>query len=50
VPLGIQGQWIYSHPEVELVIIGMASEATPLDLDRARGWRHSFDALAEYFF
>jgi CubicO group peptidase (beta-lactamase class C family) len=47
--LGIHGQWIYIHPEAELVIIRMASEATPLDLDRVRGWRRGFDAIAEYF-
>jgi CubicO group peptidase (beta-lactamase class C family) len=46
---GIHGQWIYIHPEAELVIIRMASEATPLDLDRVRGWRRGFDAIAEYF-
>jgi CubicO group peptidase (beta-lactamase class C family) len=49
VALGIHGQWIYIHPEAELVIIRMASEATPLDLDRVRGWRRGFDAIAEYF-
>jgi CubicO group peptidase (beta-lactamase class C family) len=47
--LGIHGQWIYIHPEAELVIVRMASEATPLDLDRVRGWRRGFDAIAEYF-
>jgi CubicO group peptidase (beta-lactamase class C family) len=46
---GIHGQWIYIHPEAELVIIRMASEATPLDPDRVRGWRRGFDAIAEYF-
>jgi CubicO group peptidase (beta-lactamase class C family) len=47
--VGIHGQWIYIHPEAELVIIRMASEATPLDFDRVRGWRRGFDAIAEYF-
>ena len=47
--LGIHGQYIYIHPEAELVIIRMASEATPLDLDRVRGWRRGFDTIAEYF-
>ena len=46
---GIHGQWIYIHPEAELVIVRMASEATPLDLDRVRSWRRGFDAIAEYF-
>ncbi|HEX9471978.1 MAG TPA: serine hydrolase [Bradyrhizobium sp.] len=46
---GVHGQWIYIHPEAELVIIRMASEATPLDPDRVRGWRRGFDAIAEYF-
>jgi hypothetical protein len=27
----------------------MASEATPLDPNGARGWRRGFDAIAEYF-
>jgi CubicO group peptidase (beta-lactamase class C family) len=43
---GIQGQWIYIHPDAEIVIIRMASEATPLDFDRVRGWRRGFDAIA----
>ena len=47
--VGIHGQWIYIHPEAELVIIRLASEATPLDFDRVRGWRRGFDAIAEYF-
>jgi CubicO group peptidase (beta-lactamase class C family) len=47
--LGIHGQWIYIHPEAELVIVRMASEATPLDPNGARGWRRGFDAIAEYF-
>jgi CubicO group peptidase (beta-lactamase class C family) len=49
VAFGIHGQWIYIHPEAELVIIRMASEATPLDLERMRGWRRGFDAIADYF-
>jgi CubicO group peptidase (beta-lactamase class C family) len=47
--LGIHGQWIYIHPAAELVIIRMASEDTPLDYDRVRGWRRGFDAIAEHF-
>jgi CubicO group peptidase (beta-lactamase class C family) len=46
---GIHGQWIYIHPGAELTIIRMASEATPLDPDRVRGWRRGFDAIAERF-
>jgi len=46
---GIHGQWIYIHPEAEIVIIRMASEATPLDFDRVHGWRRGFDAIAGYF-
>jgi CubicO group peptidase (beta-lactamase class C family) len=49
VAFGIHGQFIYIHPGAELVIIRMASEATPLDPDRVRGWRRGFDAIAEYF-
>jgi len=47
--LGIHGQWIYIHPAAELVIVRMASEDTPLDFDRVRGWRRGFDAIAEHF-
>jgi len=47
--LGIHGQWIYINPEAELVIVRMASEPTPLDPDRVRGWRRGFDAIAAYF-
>jgi CubicO group peptidase (beta-lactamase class C family) len=46
---GIHGQFIYIHPQAELVIIRMASENTPLDFDRVRGWRRGFDAIAEHF-
>jgi CubicO group peptidase (beta-lactamase class C family) len=49
VAFGIHGQFIYIHPQAELVIVRMASEATPLDPDRARGWRRGFDAIAEEF-
>jgi CubicO group peptidase (beta-lactamase class C family) len=49
VAFGIHGQFIYIHPEAELVIIRMASEATPLDPDRVRGWRRGFDAIAQHF-
>jgi len=49
IAFGIHGQFIYIHPEAEVVIIRMASEATPLDPDRVRGWRRGFDAIAEYF-
>ena len=44
-----RGQFICIHPEAELVIIRMPSEATPLDPDQVRGWRRGFDAIAEYF-
>jgi CubicO group peptidase (beta-lactamase class C family) len=49
VAFGIHGQWIYIHPDAELVIVRMASEATPLDFDRVRGWRRGFDAIAKRF-
>jgi CubicO group peptidase (beta-lactamase class C family) len=49
VAFGIHGQWIYIHPAAELVIVRMASEATPLDPDRVRGWRRGFDAIAAHF-
>jgi CubicO group peptidase (beta-lactamase class C family) len=47
--IGIHGQWIYIHPKAELVIVRMASEATPLDFVRVRGWRRGFDAISEHF-
>jgi CubicO group peptidase (beta-lactamase class C family) len=49
VAFGIHGQWIYIDPKAELVIVRMASEATPLDPDRVRGWRRGFDAVAAHF-
>jgi CubicO group peptidase (beta-lactamase class C family) len=49
VAFGIHGQWIYIHPDAELVIIRMASESTPLDPDRVRAWRRGFDAIAQHF-
>jgi len=47
--VGIHGQYIYIHPEAELVIVRMASEHTPLDPDSAIGWRRAFDAIAQRF-
>lgn len=47
--LGIHGQWIYIHPEAELVIVRLASEAIPLDPDHALSWRRGFDAIADAF-
>jgi hypothetical protein len=47
--IGIHGQWIYIHPGAELVIVRMASEASPLDFDRIRGWRRGFDAISAHF-
>jgi len=47
--LGIHGQWIYIHPEAEMVAIRLASEAIPLDPDHALTWRRGFDAIAEQF-
>lgn len=47
--LGIHGQWIYIHPEAELVIVRLASEAIPLDPDHALSWRRGFDAVADAF-
>lgn len=47
--VGIHGQYIYIHPDAEIVIIRMASEHTPLDFDSVRGWRRGFDAIAHYF-
>jgi hypothetical protein len=37
IAFGIHGQFICIHPEAELVIIRMPSEATPLDLDQVPG-------------
>jgi CubicO group peptidase (beta-lactamase class C family) len=49
VAFGIHGQWIYIHPDAELVISRMASEATPFDVARIRSWRRGFDAIAARF-
>jgi hypothetical protein len=47
--LGIHGQWIYIHPDAELVAIRMASEGIPLDPETAKCWRRGFDAIADQF-
>lgn len=46
VAYGIHGQFVYINPMAELVIIRMASEATPVDRDSVRAWRRAFDAVA----
>jgi hypothetical protein len=38
-----------SHDGNPTTISRAPSEATPLDPDRARGWRRGFDAIAEEF-
>jgi CubicO group peptidase (beta-lactamase class C family) len=47
--LGIHGQWIYIHPDAEMVAIRMASEGIPLDPETAKCWRRGFDAIADQF-
>jgi hypothetical protein len=47
--IGIHGQWIYIHPGAELVVVRMASEDTPLDIERIRSWRRGFDAISAHF-
>lgn len=47
--LGIHGQWIYIHPEAELVIVRHGSEAIPLDPAHTMQWRRAFDAIAEQY-
>ena len=47
--LGIHGQWIYIHPDAELVAIRLASEPIPLDPEYAKCWRRGFDAIADEF-
>jgi hypothetical protein len=47
--IGIHGQYVYIHPEAELVIVRMASEHTPLDPESAKSWRRAFDAIAKHW-
>ena len=47
--LGIHGQYIYIDPISELVIVRVAAEPIPLDIESARGWVRGFAALVRHF-
>ncbi|HBR43721.1 MAG TPA: serine hydrolase [Afipia sp.] len=47
--IGIHGQWIYIDPISELVIVRVAAEPIPLDVDNYRAWRRGFAAIVQHF-
>lgn len=47
--LGIHGQYIYIDPVAELVIVRVASEPIPLDIESTRAWRRGFEAIVQHF-
>lgn len=47
--LGIHGQYIYVDPRSEVVIVRVAAEPLPIDVDLIRSWRRAFDAVAAHF-
>lgn len=46
--LGIHGQYIYIDPVSEVVIVRVAAEPLPIDVDLIYGWRRAFDAIAAH--
>ena len=47
--IGIHGQWIYIDPVSELVIVRVAAEPVPLDVENYRAWRRGFEAIVQHF-
>lgn len=47
--IGIHGQWIYIDPISELVIVRVAAEPIPLDVENYRAWRRGFAAIVQHF-
>ena len=46
--LGIHGQYIYIDPPSEVVIVRVAAEPLPIDIDLIHAWRRGFDAIASH--
>ena len=46
--LGIHGQYIYIDPPSEVVIVRVAAEPLPIDVDLIHAWRRAFDAIAAH--
>lgn len=47
--IGIHGQWIYIDPISELVIVRVAAEPIPLEVENYRAWRRGFAAIVQHF-
>lgn len=47
--IGIHGQWIYIDPPSELVIVRVAAEPVPLEVENYRAWRRAFEAIVQRF-
>jgi CubicO group peptidase (beta-lactamase class C family) len=47
--IGIHGQWIYIDPISELVIVRVAAEPIPLEIENYRAWRRGFAAIVQHF-
>lgn len=47
--IGIHGQWIYIDPISELVIVRVAAEPIPLDVENYRAWRRGFESIVQHF-
>lgn len=47
--LGIHGQYIYIDPIGELVIVRVAAEPIPLDVENTRAWVRGFAAIVRHF-
>lgn len=47
--IGIHGQWIYIDPISELVIVRVAAEPIPLEVENYRAWRRGFAAIVAHF-
>ena len=47
--IGIHGQWIYIDPPSEVVVVRVAAEPMPLEVENYRAWRRAFEAIVRHF-
>jgi CubicO group peptidase (beta-lactamase class C family) len=47
--VGIHGQWVFIDPASELVIVRVAVEPIPLEVENVRAWRRASEAIVQHF-
>ncbi len=47
--VGIHGQWVFIDPVSELVIVRVASEPVPIEVENVHAWRRASEAIVQHF-